>query len=293
MSNHITFGIVANLDKKIVWQIVPQFLAILQKKGVDAIVADDIYANLPVSDLVRASCEKSKLGARCDIVIAFGGDGTMLATARDVGRSGVPILGVNVGRFGFLAEISIDELYSKIDDLIAGNYEVESRMALEAVLSTAKRKRQYYAFNDVVLDKGGVPRTIFIETYIDDEYLNTYNADGIIVSTPTGSTAYSLSAGGPLLSPDMNSLLITPICPHSLSQRPLAIKEDKVIKIKAWSESGRMLFSADGQKVAVVATGDIIEVRKSPDPVRLVKCSGKSFYQVLRTKLNWGEDKKL
>lgn len=293
MNSHMTFGIVANLNKRAVWRIVPKFLAVLQQKGIEAIVASDVYANLSVSGLVKTSCEKSQLGAHCNIVIAFGGDGTMLSTARDVARSGVPILGVNVGRFGFLAEISVDELYSKIDDLIAGSYDIEDRMALEAVLYIEGGERQCYAFNDVVLDKGKFPRTILIETYIDNEYLNTYNADGIIISSPTGSTAYSLSASGPLLSPDMDALLITPICPHSLSQRPLVIKEDKVVKIKAWSEHDQMLFSVDGQDVATITAADIIEVRKSPTPVRLVKCSGKSFFQVLRTKLNWGEDKKL
>jgi NAD+ kinase len=226
------------------------------------------------------------------MVIAFGGDGTILSTAKDVSPTEVPILGVNVGRFGFLAEISVEELYEKLDQLIEGDYLIEDRMAIETTITKDLDKYSYFAFNDVALEKGGFSRTILIETYINEEYLNTYNADGLLICTPTGSTAYSLSAGGPLLTPDMKALVINPICPHSLSQRPLVISDDKVVQFKAWSEKREMLLSVDGQSVLKVTEDHLIQVKRAAQSVKLVKCSGNSFYHVLRTKLNWGEPPK-
>ncbi len=285
------FGIIANLSKSAVKEILPDFLQRLHTRSISAVVTQEIASRFDLNPQHFPAYPENQLGEHCDLVIAFGGDGTILSTAAVISPMDVPILGVNIGRFGFLAEISISELYEKLDDLIAGNFLIEDRMALEATVvhPSENNKNHYFAFNDVVLDKGGFSRTILIETYIDEEYLNTYNADGLMICTPTGSTAYSLSAGGPLLTPDMKALVITPICPHSLSQRPLVIRDDKVVKIKAWSEKREMLFSVDGQDVLNITEDHVIQVRKAKKPVKLVKCSGKSFYQVLRTKLNWGE----
>ena len=286
------FGINANLSKTRVLKILPDFLKKLHEKEIQTVVTEDIAAKFDITQFGFNAFPTNQLGNYCKIVLAFGGDGTILSTAKEVSSSGVPILGVNVGRFGFLAEISVEELYEKLDQLIAGDYLIEDRMALEATVVRNLDKFQYFAFNDVVLEKGGLTRTILIETYINDEYLNTYNSDGLLVCTPTGSTAYSLSAGGPLLTPDMKAIVINPICPHSLSQRPLVIRDDKVVKFKAWSEKRKMVLSVDGQSVQEMTEEHLVQVRKAAKSVKLVKCSGNSFYHVLRTKLNWGEPPK-
>ena len=185
---------------------------------------------------------------------------------------------------------NVKEIAEKLDDLVAGKFEIENRIALTTSMTNNDSIRNgHFAVNDVVLQKGGFAKTLLIETYIGDEYLNTYNADGIIISSPTGSTAYSLSAGGPLVAPGMEAMVITPICPHSLSQRPLVIKDDLVIKILASSEKGDMLLFVDGEERFKVKQKQAVYVQKSQWPVRLIKCSGNSFYKVLRTKLSWGE----
>ncbi len=290
--NKKRLGIVANLSKQKARETIPAFLQMLREKKIPAVITTTIQRELDVGPLGLDAYPRSEIGLYSDLVVAFGGDGTMLSTARDVSHTQVPILGVNLGRFGFLAEISIEELYRLIDDIAVGKFNVESRMAIQARVIKGNRQRLFFAFNDVVLDRYSSSRTILIDTYINEEYLNTYDADGIIISSPTGSTAYNLSAGGPLLAPDMEALIVTPICSHSLSQRPLVIHPGRTIRIKARSEGRKMLFTADGQDVLTVAEHDVIEVQKAPFPVKLVKCSGKSFYEVLRTKLNWGENKK-
>ncbi len=285
-------GIVANLSKQKARETIPVFLRMLHKKQIPAVITTTIQRELDVHEFGLDAYPRSEIGLHSDLVIAFGGDGTMLSTAREVSHTQVPILGVNLGRFGFLAEISIEELYHLIDAIAVGEFDVQSRMAIQARVIQKSRERLFFAFNDVVLDRYSSSRTILIDTYINDEYLNTYNADGIIISSPTGSTAYNLSAGGPLLAPDMEALIVTPICSHSLSQRPLVIHPKRTIRIKARSEGRKMLFTADGQDVVTVMEEDVIEVQKAPFPVKLVKCSGKSFYEILRTKLNWGENRK-
>lgn len=288
----MTFGIIANLTKTSVLKILPVFLQKLKDKGLSALVTNEIAANLDIKKFGCKNYPSNKIGRYCDMIIAFGGDGTILSAAKDVINTNVAILGVNVGRFGFLAEISENELYEKLDELIAGNYLIEERMALETTVIKNSKKFSFFAFNDVVLEKGDGSRAILIETYIDEVYLNTYNADGLLICTPTGSTAYSLSAGGPLLTPDMKAIVINPVCPHSLSQRPLVIRDDQVVHFKSLSKNRELLFSVDGQSVLKVNENHLIKVRKAKHSVRLVKCSGNSFYHVLRTKLNWGEPHK-
>ena len=290
----MTVGIIANLTKTIVREILPDFLEELQKKKIPAVITDEVARHVDLPGYSFPAYPVQELGHHCDVALAFGGDGTMLRAARDVNSTGVPLLGVNVGRFGFLTEISVQELYRKIDDLVAGNFKIESRMALNAsVFQFDDQERQYFfALNDVVLHKGDFARVIMIRVEVGNEFLNTYLADGMIICTPTGSTAYSLSAGGPLLTPDMEALVITPICPHSLSQRPLVVRSDNIIRMRAYSEKRETIISVDGQEVMTITDKDSVEVRKADNPVRLVKISGNSFYQVLRTKLNWGEDPK-
>ncbi len=285
------FGIIANTRKQKVIEILPDFFCQLKKRGINAVVTPEIKEFITTDNINLESYSSAEIGRHCDIAISFGGDGTILSAAKILSPFGVPILGVNVGRFGFLTEILVKEIAEKLDDLVTGNFEIENRIALTTSITNDddSKRNGHFAVNDVVLQKSGFAKTLMIETYVGDEYLNTYNADGIIIASPTGSTAYSLSAGGPLVAPGMEAMVITPICPHSLSQRPLVIKDDLVIKILASSEKGDMLLFVDGEERFKVEQGQAVYVQKSQWPVRLIKCSGNSFYKVLRTKLSWGE----
>ena len=224
-----------------------------------------------------------------DMLVALGGDGTILAAARAVGRRGTPILGVNLGRLGFLAELAPGEIVRVVGDILAGRYVVDERLVIE-VRTTADPARVFPAMNDIVLDKSRSSRVIDIETHVDGAFAVTYRGDGVIVSTPTGSTAYALSNGGPIVTPGSDVIGITPISPHSLSGRPLIIPASSVIRIVAHSESDEILLAADGQEVAILTPPAEITLRKAGYTVRLVRRTDRSYFDLLRAKLHWGRD---
>lgn len=279
------FGIIANTSKEKVWEIIPQLVEWLSQKGVDFVLASDLAERTHVPGLEYVNREL--LGELCDMIITLGGDGTILSTVRYVGESETPILGVNIGRLGFLAEITTDELFQGMENILKGSYKIERRMVLKAEI--VGKGRKLCALNDIVLNRGDFSRTIKVETYVDGEHLNAYIGDGLIIATPTGSTAYSLSAGGPIVAPTLEAIIINPICPHDLAARPIIVPADKVIKIVGTSEHPEMLLCADGQEDCKLMSGEAVEVRKADYSIRLVECLGKSFYHLLRTKLNWGE----
>ncbi|MFQ5825072.1 MAG: NAD(+)/NADH kinase [bacterium] len=286
----MTFGIIANFKKHAVKKIVPEVLKWLKKRGVDFFVEDGLahHLNLPEGSFPRSMAEA--FCEQCQMVISFGGDGTILSTARVVGRAGIPILGVKMGGMGFLAELAPDEIYPSLEDILKGSYQIVERMVLEAHLDGQQPSSNYYALNDFVLDKGSVSRVIRVKTYIDDEYLNTYIGDGLIISTPTGSTAYSLAAGGPILLPSMDAIIINPISPHTLGARPVVIPGDKVVRVKVEAGPHKVVFSSDGQVGKELNPGQLIKIRKADYRIKLVTFQGRSFYDVLRAKLYWGED---
>ena len=225
------------------------------------------------------------------MVISLGGDGTMLAAARIVGKHGTPILGVNLGKLGFLAEVSVDELQECLNDILKGNYFVEERMALEA--KSSKDEKLYYALNEVVVDKGASSRVIDLETYVNNDYLVTYAADGIILNTPTGSTAYSLASGGPIVAPQAKVITINPIAPHTLTARPVIVPDDSVIRVVVSSSAKPVHITTDGQVEGFYDTPAEFTIRKAPYTVKLVKRKNRRFYDLLRTKLMWGRDVRL
>ncbi|MDZ7338398.1 MAG: NAD(+)/NADH kinase [candidate division KSB1 bacterium] len=282
-------GIVANTTKPMVREVIPRLVRWLGKHHTPFLLADDIRQVVDVS--VPASCWAAveELGRRSDVVIALGGDGTFLSVARTVGHLGVPILGVNLGGLGFLAEVRIEELFPCLEDVLSGQYDVIERMLLRATVSD-EPGHVFHALNDVVIDRGGSPRIIAIRTYVDDVYFNTYVADGLIIATPTGSTAYSLAAGGPIVIPTMRLLIITPLCPHSLGARPVVIPPDSVVRVSASSEEERINLTADGQTGCVLRSGQEVEIRAADYPVRWIATRRRRFYEVLRLKLHWGEE---
>ncbi len=225
-----------------------------------------------------------------DLIIVLGGDGTLISVARQVGERNVPIVGVNLGRLGFLTEITRDELPEMLERLIADDYQVSDRMMLDAFIHrNGQVVGKFTVLNDVVINKGALARIIDMETCVDGRHLTSYKADGLIISTPTGSTGYNLAAGGPIIYPNINSLLITPICPHMLTNRPIMVWSRSVIEIKINFEDDVVFFTADGQVGRKLLPGDRVEVRRSELRTRLVTSPSKDYFDILRTKLNWGQ----
>lgn len=289
------FGIVGNLDKKELPGVITDLLH-REKPGQMEFLLHEELAKVaagkrksPIAGVHIVS--ERKLLADAEILVALGGDGTILRTARLVGGRGTPILGVNLGKLGFLAEVSVEELHSCLSEILGGKYVLEERMMIQA--NSDKRKTSFVALNDVVIDKYGSSRVMAIETYVNKEYLATYSADGIIISTPTGSTAYSLATGGPIVAPASQVITISPICPHTLTARPVIVPDDSLISVKITSSSNKVHLAADGQQQELFSPPVRFTLKKAPFTVRLVKRLNRSYYDVLRKKLNWGSDMRI
>jgi NAD+ kinase len=235
--------------------------------------------------------ERSEIVSRAEMLIVLGGDGTLLSAARLVADAhrDVPIFGVNLGSLGFMAEVSLDELYDNLEKAIAGKLETEDRMMLTAsVLRDGKRVARYRVLNDAVINKGALARMMELKVSVNEGHLTTLRADGLIVATPTGSTAYSLSAGGPIIHPTLHCFVLTPICPHTLSNRPIALPDSVVVTVCLTSQSEDVALTLDGQIGFPLIPHDIVEIKKSRFKMKLIKHPTKSYYEILRTKLKWG-----
>lgn len=266
--------------------------------ALDAIVAAlesearDLGATLYFEPGLLEVANKNVLTAPSQIHLALslGGDGTLLRTARFLDGAAVPILGVNLGRLGFLTSCSSSELNSALAAAIAGDYDVDERMALrgEATHADGRPVEEWQALNDIVMHKGGFARMLSVRVTVDSEVLGEYNSDGIVVASPTGSTAYSLSAGGPLVTPSLDSLILTPISAHALAIRPIVLPPTVTVKLESLDGPEEVLITVDGQAGTRLASGDTLTVRRAPRPVRIVRFAGNSFFDRLRVKLGWG-----
>jgi len=234
--------------------------------------------------------ESSVIPRGVEFVIVLGGDGTLLGAARRVSRYGVPILGVNLGGLGFLTEIPLKRLYPVMERMLEGRLEVESRLMLEtSVVRDGKDACRFNVLNDVVINKGALARIIDLDVHINDQFLTTFRADGLIVSTPTGSTAYNLSAGGPILYPAMSCYILTPICPFALNNRPIILPDSATIYITLSRRSEeKVSLTFDGQVGFDLQYGDRVAVHKSREGIKLIKSPDQSYFEILRTKLGWG-----
>lgn len=277
-------GIIAKQTDPRAGALVGELCAFLESLGHEAVL-DRESANL----VGRMGVVRSKLPEMCDFLVVLGGDGTLIAASRVVGGHGTPILGVNLGSLGFLTAVTVDEMKPVVERILSGDCPYDERIMLVAhVHRQGERVANYTVLNDVVINKGALARIIDIETSVDGRYLTTYKADGLIISTPTGSTGYNLSAQGPIVAPDVRAILLTPICPHTLTNRPLALPDDVVVCAELRSTESEVFLTLDGQVGFGLREGDVVEVRKADGSLRFFR-SPSDYFAVLRTKLKWGE----
>ena len=236
-----------------------------------------------------SSHSKATISEIADLLIVLGGDGTLLSVARAAHPHNVPILAVNLGSLGFLAEISLDELYPTLENILNEKFKIESRMLLNAYIwRNGEKVEDYNVLNDIVINKGVVARVINLQVLVDGQYMTSYRADGLIIATPTGSTAYSLSAGGPIIHPSMQTLVLSPICPFTLTNRSILIPDQSIIQVKLDAEYNDVRVTLDGQESYKMKAGDILEIQKTKTTLQLIKGPNKNYYKILRKKLHWG-----
>lgn len=269
-------------SKPLLQELVPW----LRARGRDPLL-DSSLAQLIGED---TSYSKKDLATHADLLLVLGGDGTMLAAARLVEDRPTPILGVNVGGLGFLTEVSREELYHALEQVFAGAYFEEERLMLRSrIMRLGEQVAQATVLNDVVLNKGAIARMVQLEISINGQLVTGLRGDGLIISTPTGSTAYSLSSGGPILNPSVHALILTPICPHTLTNRPIVIPQDVLVEVVMVSRDEGAMVTFDGQVGVALRHQDTIEVRASGHKTKLIRFRDRNYYEMLRKKLKWGE----
>ncbi len=253
----------------------------LDEKGIACVLEDVAAKKL----LREGGMLREELPAKVDLVIVLGGDGTLLSIAHLAARGNIPVLGVNLGRLGFLTEVPTDEMYITLDSFLEGNEEIVSpRLLLEARCKGSS----YFCLNDVVINKGAVARMIQIAIWIDDKEIAALKADGLVVSTPTGSTAYSLSAGGPIIQPYIPAIVLAPICPHTLSFRPMVVSSNSKVKLQLLTAGEEVYLTLDGQRGVLLGKNDVVEIERSGFELRLISSPKRNYFDLLKEKLGWG-----
>lgn len=281
-----TVGIYAKINHSEAPKLAQDICSLLQQRGIGYLLEPWLGEALGC-EFVAA---KDVIPQQVDLIIVLGGDGTLISVARQVNDLRVPILGVNLGSLGFLTEITRQELPVMLEAVLDGQYEISDRMMLNVdILRGGESVATHTLLNDLVINKGTLARIIDMETWVDGNYLTTFKADGLIISTPTGSTGYNLAAGGPIIYPGINSLVITPICPHMLTNRPLIVPSSSVVAIDVSFADDVVYFTGDGQIGDNLEAGDRVEVRQSAARTHLIKSPTRDYFEILRTKLSWGE----
>jgi NAD+ kinase len=280
-------GIVAKPDAPRAPEVVTRLVDWLTARGIDVTLEKETAGIVPA--VRAAAANKAELPGLADLLIVLGGDGTLLSMARVVGDLGVPIMGVNLGGLGFLTATTLDEMLPSLEAALEGRMVVEERLMLIArVIRNGAAVCEHMALNDMVITKSAMSRIISLAVSVEGEYATAYRADGLIISTPTGSTAYSLSAGGPIVFPAVDAIVLTPICSHTLTNRPIVLPASHRIEVTVQSDQEIML-TVDGQVGVGLRERDVVEVVKAAAHIRLVRFPQKDFFSVLRTKLKWGE----
>lgn len=288
----MTIGIIANVNKDSVFEVVSALILKLRENNLNFYLSDSLLEKrYLLLEKVRKDLfvNENKLCKKSDIIISIGGDGTMLATSYKAHQYDKPVLGVNLGKLGFLAEANINQMESFIDEIKRGRYKIDKRMVIESDCC-GHRLEKLFAINDIVIDKGGWPKMIELTIEVDGEYVTTFAADGLIIATPTGSTGYSISTGGPIVSPKTDVITLSPISPHSLTVRPLVLPGTQTITIRAQSMHKEIHVNCDGQRVFAFPPPLELNIRKCETPLKLVHTSLSSYFETLRNKLLWGID---
>ena len=278
-------GIICKPGRPETLEILRSLLPWLAEKGCHTLMDEDTAGRLGIMGY-----SKSEIAASAEMIIVLGGDGTMLSVSRLVAEKGIPILGINLGGMGFITEINRDELYEAVEGMLSGDCIFEERLMLTARLyREGEIEAEYTVLNDVVFNKSALARIIDLDVFIHGTYVTTFKADGLIISTPTGSTGYSLAAGGPIIYPALDSIVLTPICPHTLTNRPIVLPGDFQVRIILKTQSEDVYLTLDGQVGLPLEVNDIIEIEKSEHKTKLIMPSERDYFKVLRNKLKWGE----
>ncbi|MDH4100404.1 MAG: NAD(+)/NADH kinase [Nitrospirota bacterium] len=278
-------GIIAKYDKVEAQRVVADLVPWLKDRDMEPFVDMDTAVSIGETGYYRED-----IVARAELIIVLGGDGTLLSVARAIGSRGVPILGVNLGSLGYLTEVPLEDLYPALKRYLAGEYEVEERAMLTAsVFRHNEKVLEHTVLNDAVITKGVIARIIDLDTYVNRHYVSTFKSDGLLVATPTGSTAYSLSAGGPILYPTLGAMILTPICPHTLTNRPIVLPLDSTVEVILKTEDADVSLTLDGQVGFNLKYRDVVEIRCAPHATKLITTPKRDYFNILRAKLKWGE----
>ncbi len=283
------YGLTGNTDKDAIWKPAADLVSWLQSKQLPCLLDASVAKGLAHRGLLAGaglpSCKADELASRSDVILSFGGDGTLLRTARIVGTAGTPILGVNIGRLGFLADVETVDIRRAIDNLESGAYAVDERLALAVLV---EGEGTSWALNDVVVARAGPAGLVALDVTVGGAHLNRYWSDGLIVATPTGSTGYSLAVGGPIMIPGSSVLLLSPIAPHSLTIRPVVVPSNSEIEICVSGGHVPYIIATDGLSMRPRSDSVPIRIRKAAHTIRLVKFAERPYFQTLRSKLSWG-----
>ncbi len=278
-------GIIANIEKEQSAEYTVQLRDWLLARGLKVSLEKHIARKAGL----EGGMDRRHLASEVDLMVVFGGDGTILRLAHFIRGIEIPIVGINMGGFGYLTEINLSEMFSAIERILAGNFETEKRKMLDVAIKGQDTEIEEQAvLNDVVIGRGNLSRMVELEVFVDGRFLTTFKADGIIVSTPTGSTAYSLSAGGPIVYPQMSCLIISPLCPHTLTNRPIILPGEVVVTATLLTRGSGATVMLDGQVSYDLTTGDTVTICQSPYVTNLISSPLRDYWEILRTKLGWG-----
>jgi len=282
-----TIGVISRPRRSNLSVVAPPLLKWLTERGVQALYDEETAGSLPGATKGKT---RQEVADAAQLLLVLGGDGTLLAAARLASARGIPILPINLGSLGFLTSFTLDELYPALEDTLNGRISVSERVMLHVELERGgKVIENQRVLNDAVVNKGALARMIELELRIDADFVCRYRADGLIVATPTGSTAYSLSAGGPIVHPGVESFIITPICAHMLSDRPLVVQDSSRIEMKLSGDTESVFLTLDGQRGIPLQATDVVRISRGKELLRLIQPSRKSYFEILRNKLKWGE----
>jgi len=288
MSLPKTFGVWGNIEKDAFWDILPEIIRWAESKNIELFLTEKILSDTRANKFNQPIIDSKNKISELDFMLVLGGDGTFLSCARAVEHRGTPILGIHLGDLGFLAKVTLENIFQRLDQVAEGKFSVEKRSMVKASILKNGSSLTQYGLNDFVVSNGESHRMLIAEVYVNDNRVSEYKADGLIIATPTGSTAYSLSSGGPIISPDVDSFVITPISAHTLNSRPLVVSAKSTIKINFSSYNQNIMFITDGQLHELLSPDDTVLITNSDFEIGLIDFSDNDYFQTLRTKMGWG-----